>query len=151
MDDPALDEPALDEQSKPNENLGLADTQSLCESTPQPTPSSSPSQETQGLRCIQCPELSPFKRRRDFNKHRNKHLRPYRCEEGRCNQRFSTSTSAKRHHRSVHRKSSTKQLFFCPYEDCPRHQGGQTAGYTRKDSVARHIRQKHREEMKETR
>ena len=138
----------MEKQSKPDENLGLADTQSLCESTLKPTPSSSPSQETPGLRCAQCPELSPFKRPRDFNKHMNKHLRPYRCEEGRCNRRFSTSTSAKRHHASVHR--ATKQLFFCPYQDCPRHQGVQTVGYTPKDSVARHIRLKHREEMKGT-
>jgi hypothetical protein len=99
------DDPALEKQSKPDENLGLADTQSLCESTLKPTPSSSPSQETPGLRCAQCPELSPFKRPRDFNKHMNKHLRPYRCEEGRCNRRFSTSTSAKRHHASIHRKA----------------------------------------------
>jgi hypothetical protein len=58
-----------------------------------------------------------FPRRCEWNKHMDKHERPYKCVELKCEMLlgFTSSGSFLRHHREVHKMNGTiKSKVFCP-------------------------------------
>ena len=84
-----------------------------------------------------------FRRPCEWNKHMDKHDRPYKCTEAGCDkvQGFTYSGGLLRHQREVHKKNiSTKAPLFCPYPNCNRHTG---TGFTRKENLNEHIRRRH--------
>jgi hypothetical protein len=88
-----------------------------------------------------------FKRVCEWNKHMDRHERPYKCLEAACEfyQGFTYSGGLRRHQREVHKMHlSTKQPLFCPFPNCNRSSG---KGFTRKENLKGHRRRRHREEM----
>ena len=84
-----------------------------------------------------------FRRPCEWNKHMDKHDRPYKCVEPGCDkiQGFTYSGGLLRHQREVHKKNiSTRDPLFCPYPNCNRHSGN---GFTRKENLNEHIRRRH--------
>jgi hypothetical protein len=84
-----------------------------------------------------------FRRRCEWNKHMDKHERPYKCTESGCEklQGFTYSGGLLRHQREVHKKNGTaKATLFCPEPNCNRHSG---TGFTRKENLNEHIRRRH--------
>lgn len=92
----------------------------------------------------ECGEHPPtFRRRCEWNKHMDKHERPYKCTEPGCEklQGFTYSGGLLRHQREVHKKNGTaKATLFCPDPNCNRHTG---QGFTRKENLNEHIRRRH--------
>ena len=88
-----------------------------------------------------------FKRVCEWNKHMDRHERPYKCREPGCelNPGFTYSGGLLRHQREVHRMHlSTKQPLFCPFPNCNRSSG---TGFTRKENLEEHKRRRHLEEL----
>jgi len=84
-----------------------------------------------------------FRRRCEWNKHMDKHERPYKCTESGCEklQGFTYSGGLLRHQREVHKKNATtKATLFCPEPNCNRHSG---TGFTRRENLNEHIRRRH--------
>jgi hypothetical protein len=95
------------------------------------------------------PKPPTFKRVCEWNKHMDRHERPYKCREAGCelNPGFTYSGGLLRHQREVHRMHlSTKQPLFCPYPNCSRSSGN---GFTRKENLEEHKRRRHLDEMSE--
>ena len=77
-------------------------------------------------------KVQTFKRVCEWNKHMDRHERPYKCREAGCelNPGFTYSGGLLRHQREVHKiHLSTKQPLFCPFPNCHRSSG---LGFTRK-------------------
>jgi hypothetical protein len=73
-----------------------------------------------------------FKRLCEWNKHMDRHERPYKCREVGCelNPGFTYSGGLLRHQREVHKMHlSTKQPLFCPFPNCNRSSGKSTASF----------------------
>jgi hypothetical protein len=88
-----------------------------------------------------------FKRLCEWNKHMDRHERPYKCREVGCelNPGFTYSGGLLRHQREVHKMHlSTKQPLFCPFPNCNRSSG---TGFTRKENLEEHKRRRHLEEL----
>ncbi|KEF58428.1 uncharacterized protein A1O9_06354 [Exophiala aquamarina CBS 119918] len=88
-----------------------------------------------------------FKRVCEWNKHMDRHERPYKCREAGCelNPGFTYSGGLLRHQREVHKMHlSTKQPLYCPFPNCNRSSG---TGFTRKENLEEHKRRRHLEEM----
>ena len=88
-----------------------------------------------------------FKRVCEWNKHMDRHERPYKCREAGCelNPGFTYSGGLLRHQREVHKMHlSTKQPLFCPFPNCNRSSG---TGFTRKENLEEHKRRRHLEEL----
>ncbi|EXJ81734.1 hypothetical protein A1O1_07799 [Capronia coronata CBS 617.96] len=88
-----------------------------------------------------------FKRLCEWNKHMDRHERPYKCVEVGCelNPGFTYSGGLLRHQREVHRMHlSTKEPLFCPFPNCNRSSG---TGFTRKENLEEHKRRRHLEEI----
>ena len=88
-----------------------------------------------------------FKRTCEWNKHMDRHERPYKCREAACemNPGFTYSGGLLRHQREVHKMHlSTKQPLYCPFPNCNRSSG---QGFTRKENLEEHKRRRHLEEM----
>ncbi|KAJ5449676.1 uncharacterized protein N7458_006125 [Penicillium daleae] len=86
---------------------------------------------------------STFRRLSDWNKHMDKHERPYKCDVPGCNkvQGFTYYGGLLRHEREVHKKdASARAPIFCPYEDCNRSSGN---GFTRQENLREHLRRRH--------
>ncbi|CEJ61906.1 hypothetical protein PMG11_10423 [Penicillium brasilianum] len=84
-----------------------------------------------------------FRRRCEWNKHMDKHDRPYKCYEPDCEkiQGFTYSGGLLRHQREVHKKNNeTKKPMMCPYVDCNRSTG---KGFTRQENLREHLRRRH--------
>jgi hypothetical protein len=84
-----------------------------------------------------------FRRRCEWNKHMDKHERPYKCTEPGCEklQGFTYSGGLLRHQREVHKKNATtKATLFCPEPNCNRHSG---TGFTRRENLNEHMRRRH--------
>jgi hypothetical protein len=92
----------------------------------------------------ECEAAPPiFRRRCEWNKHMDKHERPYKCTEPGCEklQGFTYSGGLLRHQREVHKEYlATKATLFCPEPNCNRHSG---TGFTRKENLNEHIRRRH--------
>ena len=88
-----------------------------------------------------------FKRVCEWNKHMDRHERPYKCHEPGCelNPGFTYSGGLSRHQREVHKiHLSTKQPLFCPFPNCNRSLG---IPFTRKENLEEHKRRRHLEEL----
>jgi len=86
-----------------------------------------------------------FRRPCEWNKHMDKHDRPYKCSEPGCDkvQGFTYSGGLLRHQREVHKLNvPNKKAFFCPYPNCNRYSGTGN-GFTRKENLNEHIRRRH--------
>ncbi|KAF2452642.1 hypothetical protein BDY21DRAFT_294385 [Lineolata rhizophorae] len=102
-----------------------------------------PPQNAQGkFLCAQCKNLL-FDRRCEWNKHMDKHERPYHCSQKGCEklQGFTYSGGLLRHEREVHKMHGTNKALFCKFPDCKRSSG---VGFTRKENLQEHIRRVHR-------
>ena len=92
----------------------------------------------------ECSEEPPiFRRRCEWNKHMDKHERPYKCLEPGCDkvQGFTYSGGLLRHQREVHKKNvSTRAPLYCPHPTCNRSTG---TGFTRKENLNEHLRRRH--------
>ncbi|KAJ5291674.1 hypothetical protein N7478_000925 [Penicillium angulare] len=91
-----------------------------------------------------CHEAPPtFRRPCEWNKHMDKHDRPYKCFEPGCDkiQGFTYSGGLLRHQREVHKKNTdAKKPLMCPYTDCNRSTG---SGFTRQENLREHLRRRH--------
>jgi len=88
-----------------------------------------------------------FRRVCEWNKHMDRHERPYKCRESGCesNPGFTYSGGLLRHQREVHKMHlSTKQPLFCPFPNCDRSSGN---GFTRKENLEEHKRRRHWEDL----
>ncbi|KAI9795980.1 MAG: hypothetical protein M1833_006556 [Piccolia ochrophora] len=86
-----------------------------------------------------------FERRCEWSKHKDKHERPYHCEDPNCAklQGFTYSGGLLRHQREVHREhGGPKEALMCPYDNCKRSSG---AGFTRKENLNEHLRRVHKQ------
>ncbi|KAJ5161609.1 hypothetical protein N7492_007001 [Penicillium capsulatum] len=93
---------------------------------------------------ISCEAAPPiFRRPCEWNKHMDKHDRPYKCYEPGCDkiQGFTYSGGLLRHQREVHKKNTdAKKPLMCPYPDCNRSTGN---GFTRQENLREHLRRRH--------
>ncbi|KAK2764344.1 hypothetical protein FQN54_009037 [Arachnomyces sp. PD_36] len=91
-----------------------------------------------------CREKPPtFRRPCEWNKHMDKHDRPYKCQEPGCDKirGFTYSGGLLRHQREVHKKNiKSKSPRMCPYPDCNRSTG---VGFTRQENLKEHLRRRH--------
>jgi len=88
-----------------------------------------------------------FQRVCEWNKHMDRHERPYKCREDGCelNPGFTYSGGLLRHQREVHNMhQSTMKPLLCPFPNCNRSSG---KGFTRKENLKEHRRRRHHEEM----
>ena len=93
--------------------------------------------------CLRNPQPPTFRRVCEWNKHMDKHDRPYVCKEQGCEkiQGFTYSGGLLRHQREVHKKNaSARKPLFCPFQNCNRHSG---TGFTRRENLNEHIRRRH--------
>ncbi|EHA18162.1 zinc finger protein 362 [Aspergillus awamori] len=92
----------------------------------------------------ECQHSPPtFRRPCEWNKHMDKHDRPYKCMEPGCDkiQGFTYSGGLLRHQREVHKKNiNAKKPLMCPYADCNRSTGN---GFTRQENLKEHLRRRH--------
>ncbi|KAK4945969.1 hypothetical protein LTR66_014335, partial [Elasticomyces elasticus] len=92
--------------------------------------------------CIGKSEL--FRRPCEWNKHMDKHERPYKCNEPTCEQNpgFTYSGGLLRHMREVHKKGvgPSRRPLFCPHANCIRSTG---EGFTRRENLEEHLRRRH--------
>ncbi|BDD59788.1 hypothetical protein MPDQ_003820 [Monascus purpureus] len=104
-----------------------------------------PPKNTAGQIYCDHPDCQPtppiFRRPCEWNKHMDKHDRPYKCLEPGCAkiQGFTYSGGLLRHQREVHKKNIKKPL-MCPYADCNRSTG---TGFTRQENLKEHLRRRH--------
>ncbi|MCJ1462661.1 hypothetical protein MMC07_001264 [Pseudocyphellaria aurata] len=85
-----------------------------------------------------------FPRKCEYQKHMDKHNRPYVCEEPGCEKirGFTYSGGLLRHQREVHRQhGGPKASCMCPFRDCKRSTG---TGFSRKENLSEHLRRVHR-------
>ncbi|KAK5404673.1 hypothetical protein LTR06_009394 [Exophiala xenobiotica] len=88
-----------------------------------------------------------FKRVCEWNKHMDRHERPYKCHEAGCelNPGFTYSGGLLRHQREVHKMHlSTKEPLFCPFLNCNRSSG---SGFTRRENLEEHKRRRHMDDL----
>ncbi|OAA56885.1 C2H2 transcription factor [Cordyceps fumosorosea ARSEF 2679] len=88
-------------------------------------------------------EVQSFLRRCEWNKHMDKHERPYRCQTEGCENLpgFTYSGGLLRHEREVHKKhGGPKNTVNCPHPNCKRHTG---KGFSRQENLNEHLRRVH--------
>ncbi|KPM34948.1 hypothetical protein AK830_g11621 [Neonectria ditissima] len=88
-------------------------------------------------------ELRVFSRKCEWNKHMDKHERPYRCPADGCENLpgFTYSGGLLRHEREVHGKhGGPKNTVNCPHPNCKRHTG---KGFSRQENLNEHLRRVH--------
>ena len=84
-----------------------------------------------------------FRRPCEYNKHMDKHERPWKCYEPGCetNPGFTYSGGLLRHQREVHKMhQSTRTPLYCPFPNCNRSSG---TGFTRRENLEEHKRRRH--------
>ncbi|KIL96604.1 hypothetical protein FAVG1_01348 [Fusarium avenaceum] len=88
-------------------------------------------------------EIRVFSRKCEWNKHMDKHERPYRCPAEGCENLpgFTYSGGLLRHEREVHGKhGGPKNTVNCPHPNCKRHTG---KGFSRQENLNEHLRRVH--------
>ncbi|KAK4122291.1 hypothetical protein N657DRAFT_576174 [Parathielavia appendiculata] len=88
-------------------------------------------------------EPREFVRKCEWNKHMDKHDRPYKCAAAGCEKLpgFTYSGGLLRHEREVHGKhGGPKNSFYCPHPNCKRHAG---KGFSRQENLNEHLRRVH--------
>lgn len=86
-----------------------------------------------------------FTRACEWNKHMDKHERPYKCLERGCERLlgFTYSGGLLRHNREVHKKNlSTRNPLYCPFPNCNRNSAS-SHGFTRLENLNEHKRRRH--------
>ncbi|KAJ5369988.1 uncharacterized protein N7496_006080 [Penicillium cataractarum] len=83
-----------------------------------------------------------FRRPGEWNKHMDKHYRPYKCYESGCEKirGFTHSGGLWRHRREVHKTDKTEKPLLCPHPECYRSTGN---GFTRQENLREHLRRRH--------
>lgn len=88
-------------------------------------------------------DIREFGRKCEWNKHMDKHDRPYKCAAEGCEKLpgFTYSGGLLRHEREVHGKhGGPKNSFNCPHVNCKRHTG---KGFSRLENLNEHLRRVH--------
>ncbi|POR32412.1 Uncharacterized protein TPAR_07388 [Tolypocladium paradoxum] len=88
-------------------------------------------------------DVRAFSRKCEWNKHMDKHERPYRCPADGCENLpgFTYSGGLLRHEREVHGKhGGPKNTVNCPHPNCKRHTG---KGFSRQENLNEHLRRVH--------
>ncbi|KAK1833252.1 hypothetical protein QBC39DRAFT_254854 [Podospora conica] len=88
-------------------------------------------------------EIREFGRKCEWNKHMDKHDRPYKCAAEGCEKLpgFTYSGGLLRHEREVHGKhGGPKNSFNCPHPNCKRNSG---KGFSRLENLNEHLRRVH--------
>lgn len=88
-------------------------------------------------------EVRTFSRKCEWNKHMDKHERPYRCPADGCENLpgFTYSGGLLRHEREVHgMHGGPKNTVNCPHPNCKRHTG---KGFSRQENLNEHLRRVH--------
>ncbi|KFA63860.1 hypothetical protein S40285_04464 [Stachybotrys chlorohalonatus IBT 40285] len=88
-------------------------------------------------------DVRAFSRKCEWNKHMDKHERPYRCPAEGCENLpgFTYSGGLLRHEREVHGKhGGPKNTVNCPHPTCKRHTG---KGFSRQENLNEHLRRVH--------
>ncbi|KAL2266276.1 hypothetical protein VTJ83DRAFT_5628 [Remersonia thermophila] len=88
-------------------------------------------------------EPREFTRKCEWNKHMDKHDRPYKCGAQGCEKLpgFTYSGGLLRHEREVHGKhGGPRNSYFCPHPNCKRHSG---KGFSRQENLNEHLRRVH--------
>lgn len=88
-------------------------------------------------------DVRAFSRKCEWNKHMDKHERPYRCPAAGCENLpgFTYSGGLLRHEREVHGKhGGPKNTVNCPHPNCKRHTG---KGFSRQENLNEHLRRVH--------
>ncbi|KAG5988490.1 hypothetical protein E4U52_006539 [Claviceps spartinae] len=88
-------------------------------------------------------DVRTFSRKCEWNKHMDKHERPYRCPAAGCENLpgFTYSGGLLRHEREVHGKhGGPKNTVNCPHPNCKRHTG---KGFSRQENLNEHLRRVH--------
>lgn len=86
-----------------------------------------------------------FTRACEWNKHMDKHERPYKCLERGCERLlgFTYSGGLLRHDREVHKKNlATRTALYCPFPNCNRNPAS-GHGFTRLENLNEHKRRRH--------
>ncbi|WEW56658.1 hypothetical protein PRK78_002106 [Emydomyces testavorans] len=92
----------------------------------------------------ECRDNTPvFRRPCEWNKHMDKHDRPYKCSNADCAKMpgFTYSGGLLRHQREVHGMHTPHKRLMCPFPDCHRSSG---KGFTRQENLNEHLRRLHR-------
>ncbi|KAI4745710.1 hypothetical protein E4T50_03962 [Aureobasidium sp. EXF-12298] len=92
--------------------------------------------------CQNCHQI--FDRKCEWNKHMDKHERPYKCDKPQCAKLlgFTYSGGLLRHEREVHgMHGGPKEQLFCPIKHCKRHT---EQGFTRRENLQEHLRRVHK-------
>ncbi|KAI5303298.1 hypothetical protein KEM56_007697 [Ascosphaera pollenicola] len=142
----------LPTRSLPNEvNMEKQTSPAMSPRRPRPTVAvkrnREPPRNSEGQICCDhpdCKSTAPvFRRPCEWNKHMDKHDRPYKCMEPECNKMpgFTYSGGLLRHQREVHKMHTPAKRLMCPYPDCRRSTGN---GFARHENLKEHIRRLHR-------
>ncbi|KAI5194501.1 hypothetical protein E4T39_08644 [Aureobasidium subglaciale] len=92
--------------------------------------------------CKNCHQI--FDRKCEWNKHMDKHERPYKCDKPQCAKLlgFTYSGGLLRHEREVHgMHGGPKEQLYCPIKHCKRHT---EQGFTRRENLQEHLRRVHK-------
>ncbi|KAI1425011.1 hypothetical protein F5Y12DRAFT_398102 [Xylaria sp. FL1777] len=87
--------------------------------------------------------IKEFSRKCEWNKHMDKHERPYKCLARGCENipGFTYSGGLLRHEREVHRKhGGPKNPLYCPHKGCKRHKN---SSFARLENLNEHLRRCH--------
>ncbi|KAI1332736.1 hypothetical protein F5Y16DRAFT_418673 [Xylariaceae sp. FL0255] len=91
-----------------------------------------------------CTESSrEFSRKCEWNKHMDKHERPYKCNVAGCEKLpgFTYAGGLLRHGREVHgQHGGPKNPLYCPHQNCKRHNGKE---FARLENLNEHLRRCH--------
>ncbi|KAI1982101.1 hypothetical protein LOZ53_006329 [Ophidiomyces ophidiicola] len=91
----------------------------------------------------ECRNITPtFRRPCEWNKHMDKHDRPYKCCNPDCTKLpgFTYSGGLLRHQREVHDMHTPRKRLMCPHTECNRSSG---KGFTRQENLNEHLRRLH--------
>ncbi|KAI1272456.1 hypothetical protein F5Y07DRAFT_392001 [Xylaria sp. FL0933] len=87
--------------------------------------------------------IKEFSRKCEWNKHMDKHERPYKCLSVGCENipGFTYSGGLLRHEREVHHKhGGPKNPLYCPHKGCKRHKN---SSFARLENLNEHLRRCH--------
>lgn len=90
--------------------------------------------------CPDCPDKPPFRRKHLYNRHRKSHDRPHKCKIGECKESAAWKRDLDRHIAPKHPEVANHVTFFCTYSHCDRAQNGTRGGFSRKDTLKRHLK-----------
>ncbi|EJP67591.1 C2H2 transcription factor [Beauveria bassiana ARSEF 2860] len=136
--------PALPDSKDPSPS---AESPTSSRITSIPKPSRTVSKQADGR--FHCPledckeAVRSFPRKCEWNKHMDKHERPYRCLAEGCEKLpgFTYPGGLSRHEREVHNKhGGPKHTVNCPHPNCKRYTG---KGFSRQENLNEHLRRVH--------